>query len=156
MKPDAFANGRPLFEPEKFFTGHTRSWGIFETRGGAPTQRITTETWGHWEGSVLHLEQDLAFESGKRQHRSWRLRRLDAHHYEATANDVIGTAHGVAYGNAFRWSFTVALAPGNPLSRVRLTQWMYLQPDGRTMINRDTIRKSGIIVAQVTEEFRKQ
>ncbi len=35
-----------------------------------------------------------------------------------------------------------------------MTQHMYLQPDGRTMINRDTIRKFGIAIAGVTEEFR--
>lgn len=32
---------------------------------------------------------------------------------------------------------------------------MYLQPDGRTMLNHTTIRKFGIVVAEVMEEFRK-
>ena len=46
--------------------------------------------------------------------------------------------------------------PPNPLARVQMTQWMYLQPDGRTMINRDSIRKAGVILAYATEEFRKE
>jgi hypothetical protein len=37
-----------------------------------------------------------------------------------------------------------------------MSQWMYLQPDGKTMVNHSTIRKFGIVVAQVTEQFRKQ
>jgi len=67
---------------------------------------------------------------------------------------MIGAARGEAYGNVFHWSFRLALSPGNPLGNVRMTQWMYLQPDGRTMVNHTTIRKLGIVVAQVTEQFR--
>jgi hypothetical protein len=37
-----------------------------------------------------------------------------------------------------------------------MSQRMYLQPDGKTMVNHSTIRKFGIVVAQVTEQFRKQ
>jgi len=83
-------------------------------------------------------------------------RRLDAHRYSATANDVVGTGTGEAHGNAFRWEYTVALQPGNPLSHVRLKQWMYLQDDGRIVLNRGTIRKFGLQVAQVSEVLRRE
>ena len=33
---------------------------------------------------------------------------------------------------------------GNVLYNVRLKQWMYLQADGRSMVNRATINKSGV------------
>ena len=153
--PSAFADAQPVFDPLKFFTGHTRSWGVFENRSGEPTERIRTETWGRMVNGELRMEQDLYIGSKPRQRRSWRMRRLDAHHFEATANDIVGTAHGEAYGNAFRWSFTLAVEPGYPLFNVRMTQRMYLQPDGRTMIYRDTIRIFGIAVAGVTEQFRR-
>ncbi|MDP9291240.1 MAG: DUF3833 domain-containing protein [Verrucomicrobiota bacterium] len=156
MKPSEFAAQQPTFDPARFFTGRTRSSGVLENRGGSPTQRVTTETRGQWNGDTLKLEQDLAFSGGKRQHRSWSMRRIDAHHFEATANDIIGTIRGEAYGNVFHWSFTVALSPGNPLSHVRMTQWMYFQPDRRTMLNHSTIRKAGIVVAQVTEQFSRE
>ncbi len=103
----------------------------------------------------MRIEQDLSLGETKPQHRSWKIHRLDAHHYEATANDILGTARGEAYGNAFHWNFILALSPGNPLANVRMSQWMYLQPDGRTMVNHSTIAKFGIVVAQVTEQFRK-
>lgn len=154
MKPADFAAGRPVFDPTKFFTGRTRSSGVIENRSGAPTQRVTTETWGVWDGDSLQLEQDLAFSDGRRQHRSWRMQRLDAHRFTATANDVVGTVRGEAYGNVFYWSFT--LKSDNPFGRVRMSQWMYLQPDGHTMINHSTIRKAGIVVAQVSEQFSRQ
>lgn len=151
-----FAGGRPIFDPTKFFDGRTHSSGVMENRDGAPMERVTTETSGHWEGGILHLEQALVLGHGKKQHRSWRIRKLDPHHYEATANDMVGSATGEAYGNVFHWSFTLALSPGNPLANVRMSQWMYLQPDGRSMINHTTIRKLGFVVAQVTEQFWRE
>lgn len=155
MQPSEFARGKPVFDPAQFFTGHTKSFGVRENRGGAPVASVETETFGRWKGDTLFLEQDLILGGGKPQHRSWRIRRLDAHHFEATANDVIGTIRGEAYGNVFHWSFTLALSPGNPLANVRMSQWMYLQPDGQTMVNHSTIRKAGVVVSQVTEQFRR-
>ena len=154
MKVSDFEQGRPLFEPTEFFTGRTGSYGVMENRRGTPRQIVRTETTGRWEGETLHLEQDLVV-GAKRQHRSWRIRKLGGRRYEATANDVVGTVRGEATGNAFHWSFTLALSPGNPLANVRMSQWMYLQPDGKTMVNHSTITKYGVVVAQVTEQFRR-
>lgn len=155
LKTTDFAGQQPVLAPDRFFTGHARSTGVLENRDGAPMQHVTTATSGHWENHVLHLEQDLAFSGGKKQHRSWQLRREDAHHFSATANDIIGTAHGEAYGNVFHWSFILALTPGNPFTNIRMSQWMYLQPDGRTMLNHTTISKLGLVLAQVTEAFHR-
>lgn len=156
MQPSDFATGRPIFDPVAFFTGRTRSSGVQETRRGAPVQTVTTETDGRRQADGLHLEQSLQFGAAKRQHRSWVIRRINPHHFEATANDILGVARGEAYGNVFHWSFTLGVSPGNPLMNVRMSQWMYLQPDGRTMINHSTIRKGGLVLAQVTEQFRRE
>ena len=155
MKTAEFEAGRPEFDPVRFFGGLTVSSGVMENRAGAPTGTVTTETTARREGEWLLLEQDLVVE-GKAQHRSWRIRRLDAHHFEGTANDIVGTVRGEAHGNAFHWEFTLALSPGNPLANVRMSQWMYLQPDGETMLNHSTITKFGVVVAQVTEQFRRR
>lgn len=151
----AVAERSPLFDPLVFFTGHTRSWGVLENRRGEATGIVRTETRGRVVQGELHMEQDLYFDSQPRQHRSWRMRRNGPHEFVATANDLVGTATGKSRGNTFVWSFTLATKPGHPLYNVRMTQHMYLQPDGRTMINRDTIRKFGFLLAEVTEEFRK-
>ena len=155
MKVSDFGDERPLLDPVEFFSGRTASAGVMENRGGGPQEIVTTTTLGRREGATLVLEQDLKL-GGKQQHRSWRIRKRDAHHFTATANDLVGTATGEAYGNVFSWRFTLALSSGNPLANVRMTQWMYLQPDGRTLLNHSTIRKFGIVLAQVTEVFRKQ
>lgn len=155
MQPSDFEGGRPVFDPAAFFTGRTESTGVMENRSGTPLKRVTTTTHGIWKNGVLHIEQDLVFGDEPPSHRSWRLRKIDAHHFEATANDMVGTARGQAHGNAFHWSFTLATSPGNPLANVRMSQWMYLQPDGRTMVNHTTIHKAGILLRQVTEQFRR-
>ena len=67
----------------------------------------------------------------------------------------MGEARAEAYGNVFHLEFTLDVSPGNPLLRVHMSQWMYLQPDGRTMINRAVLTKGGVIVAQITEQFTK-
>ena len=155
LAPKRFSGSKPAFDPVAYFTGKTQSWGVFENRNGDPARRFTTVCRGHLEGETLVLDQMFVYDDGQRQERHWRIRRVDAHRVEATANDVVGTATGEVYGNAFRWEYTVALKPGNPVYNVHLKQWMYLQADGRTMLNRATVTKLGVEVAQVTECFRR-
>ena len=158
LAPRQFTGSAPAFDPVAFFTGRTRSWGVFENRAGQPARRFATVCDGHRgaDGTLL-LDQTFTYEDGTVQRRHWRIRRLDAHRYTATANDVVGTGTGEAYGNAFHWEYTVALKPGNPLYHVRLRQWMYLQTGGQTMVNRASIHaRGGLTVAQVTEFFRRE
>lgn len=156
LKPSDFAATRPHFDMKQFYTGHTRSSGLMESPGGQPLKRVATETWGHIEGGDLHMTQDVTFDDAKPERRTWRICRVDEHHYEASSEHVIGVARGEAWGNALRLDYLLALNPANPLSRVRMTHWMTLQPDGRTMLNVVTVRKLGIVVARITEVFRQE
>ena len=151
-----FSESKPALEPEKYFSGKTNSWGLFETPRGEPKELLFTQTRGRLENRVLHFEQDLTFGSGKKQHRSWLIRRTDAHHYTAIGTGIIGTAHGVTEGNAFHLEFILDAWPGNPLGHLHMSQWMFLQPDGVTLINRDTLSKAGIIITEITERFSKE
>lgn len=155
LEPSDFAGREPVFDPLDFFTGKTESTGVMENRRGAPVRRVRTTTDGRWRDGALHLEQELVFDDDPPTHRSWKLRRIDAHHFEGTANDMVGTTRGEAHGPMFHWSFILATKPGNPLANVRMSQWMHLQPDKRTMVNHTTITKAGIVLRQVTEQFRK-
>lgn len=155
LKPAGFAAAAPRFEPDRFFEGPVRSWGVIETRGGKPKSRVRAELFGRRDGNEVVVTQDFTFEGGRKQQRIWRIRRVDEHRYEAAANDVIGPAPGFASGNAFHWKYTLQLRPGNFFSRVRMEHWMYLLGDGDTMINRVVIRKFGVIVAQTTEYFQR-
>jgi len=152
---ESFRGGVPKLEPERYFAGRTHSWGIVETASGQPKEVLHTQTEGRWDGSSLHFEQDIEFEHGKSEHRSWLIRRVDEHHYLATGTGIIGTAKGRAYGAVFHLDFTLDALPGNALGHVHMSQWMYLQEDGVTLVNRDTLTKAGVILVEITEEFHK-
>jgi hypothetical protein len=150
---DIFAGGGPSFDPISFYTGRTHSWGVEEDRSGAPEGVITTDCVGEAEGSDgLHMVQHLTMPDGAKQTRDWHMRRVGPHRYEATANDMVGTASGESQGRNFHWTWTLATKPGNALYNVTLEQWMYLMDDG-AMVNRTIIRKFGVVIAEVTEQF---
>ena len=155
MKPAAFDNGQPKLDPVQFFGGRTRSAGVIETPGGKPGRRITTQTQGKLTDSVLSIEQDLYPEGGKKNHRVFVLQQVDEHHVNATADDIVGTAHGLLYGNQFSWTFRHTLINRKFIRHVRMSQYMYLMPDGQTLIIRSVIRKFGFKLAQITEQFQK-
>ncbi len=143
----------PNLDPLAFFTGHQRSWGVVENRSGAPTAVITTDCRGEAEGpDGLHMVQYLTIGHDAPTRREWHMRRTGPTTYDATANDMVGTAHGVADGRSFHWRWVLATSPGNPLLNVAMHQWMYRMDDG-SVVNRTTITKLGITLAEVTERF---
>lgn len=154
LKPTAFNNSIVKADPVKFFVGHTESYGVSEARSGKPISQITTQTDGVLKDGVVCIEQDLYPGNGKKNHRSWQLKQIDEHHLEATANDIEGTAMGELNGNYFTWTFRLKVKRG-VIKHVKMSQHMYLMPDGQTMMIRSVIRKFGIIVQEITEQFRK-
>ncbi len=155
IQPQSFAAATPRFEPDRFFEGEVHSWGVVESPGGRPKSRLRADLMGRRDGADVVITQDFKFEDGKTKQRVWKIRRIDEHHYAASASDVIGPAIGEAFGNAFHWKYTLQLRPGNPLTRVRMEHWMYLTGDGTTLLNQVVIRKFGVIVARTTEYFQR-
>jgi Protein of unknown function (DUF3833) len=155
LPPDAFGGAGPALAPERYFEGRTLSFGVFETASGAPTSRFSTASTGRREGDALLLDQTIRLGDGTVIERSWRLQRVSEHRYEATAGPVQGIALGEAHGRHFRWSYTIALPPGDWLHTVRFEHWMYLAEDGETLVNRFAVRKLGLVVSRATEVFRR-
>jgi len=149
-----FAGTAPAFDPLVYWTGHTHSWGVVENRSGAPSEIVQTDCVGEAEGADgLHMRQTLTEGDGTVTHRDWHLRRVSPGHFTATANDMVGTAEGVAAGRVFHWTWVWATRPGNALFNVTMSQWMYAMADG-TMMNRTTVSKLGVILAEISEQFR--
>lgn len=146
-------SGGPAFDPVRFFTGAIQSWGVMENRSGEPTAIVVTGGRGEAEGpDGVHFPQRVQVGADAPTQRDWHMRRLSGGRFEATANDMVGTAQGEASGRAFHWRWTLALHPGNPLTNVSMDQWWYLQADG-SMLNRTIVTKLGVVVAEVTEHF---
>jgi hypothetical protein len=152
LRREAFANTAPAFDPVKFWTGRTSSWGVIENPDGAPTAIITTSTVSTPEGADgLHMIQHV-MSGGKDSLRDWHMRRLGRGEFEATANDVIGTARGHTSGRTLHWTWILATKPGNCVFNVNMEQWMYLADNG-TLMNRTIITKLGVRLAEISEQF---
>ncbi len=135
--------------PEIFFAGTTTSTGVLENRDGAPTERFHVEGHGQMlpDGS-FRLDQSVAFGHSAPKMRSWVMQRVDAHHYAATLTDASGPVKGEAYGNLFHLSYPMKTPFGGEME-----QWLYLQPDGHTVVNEATVSVFGIVVAHLSERI---
>jgi hypothetical protein len=150
--PDIGASG-PTFDPLVFFAGHVRSWGVLESRSGAPTGWVVTDCEGHAESpDRLTVVQHLTFAHDKPQDRRWTLWRTGPNTFKATANDMVGSATGETSGRVFHWQWVLARSAGERPFGVTMTQWMYAMDDGSALI-RTTVSKFGFILAEVSEHF---
>ncbi len=154
MQPKDFEGTTPRLDLFEYFAGESRAWGIFQGRSGELKRQFTVDIRGEVEGDRLTLTEDFVYADGETQQRIWRVSRLDEHRYEGRAEDVIGVAEGVAYGQALNWRYTLRLPYGDGTVDVKFDDWMFLQPDG-VLVNRATVTKFGLKVGEVTLFFMK-
>ena len=154
MQPKDFEGTEPRLDLFDYFSGDTRAWGIFQDRSGNLQRQFTVDIRGEVDGDQLTLTEDFLYADGETQQRIWRIRRIDQHRYEGLADDVVGKASGLAYGNALNWRYTLRLPYRGSEIDVRFDDWMFLQPDG-VLVNRATVSKFGFRVGEVTLFFSK-
>ena len=155
MKPEDFEGTEPRFRLETFFEGQTRAWGIFEDRFSNLRRQFTVDIDGTWDGETLTLVEDFVYEDGEEERRIWVIRPDGENAYTGEADGVIGPASGRAYGNAVNWRYDFDLVVGGRSFKVNFNDWMFLQPDGETMINRAYVTKWGIRVGTASIFFRR-
>lgn len=152
MKPEDFVDATPRFQPEIYFDGKVKAWGVFEDRFGKLRRQFTVDIDGSWDGKQLVLDEHFLYSDGEKQRRVWTIEKIDTHTYTGKAGDVIGTAQGRSFGNALRWTYDMDLKVGDGLWRVSFDDWMFLQPGG-VLINRAVVRRWGIEIGTVTLSF---
>lgn len=155
VNPKLYEGTQPPLVLEQYFLGQTRAWGMFQDRSGELKRSFVVDINGRMVNGELVMTEDFVYNDGEKSQRIWRIKRLDDHHYEGRADDVIGIAKGVVHGRALNWSYTLALPVGERTYHVQFDDWMYLQPDG-VLLNRARMSKFGVELGQVTLSFRKQ
>jgi len=153
MQPEDFKDTGPKLKIEEYFLGETRAWGIFEDRFGKLRRQFVVDITGTMDGDELVLDERFDYADGEKDRRVWRIRKLDEHNYEGRADDIIGVAKGVSYGNALNWSYDLDLQIGDNSLRVHFNDWMFLQPDG-VLMNRARVTKWGFDIGEVTLMFK--
>jgi hypothetical protein len=138
---------KPELRPEVFFAGRTRGTGELEVRGRG-ARDFQVEGSGHAEpDGTFRLEQTVKFSDGDMETRTWVMRRLDANTYTATVSDAAGEVSAETNGNLFHVRYLVRKPA------LYMEQWLYLQPDGRSVINFATITVAGVPWARLAEQI---
>ena len=151
---DDYAAEKPVLDLKQYFNGTLDAYGIFTDRSGKVVKRFTVVMKGSWNGDEGVLDEDFVYSDGSLQKRIWRLKRLPDGRYTGTADDVVGEARGQARGNAFNWTYTLALPVDGRVWHVDFDDWMYLMDD-RVMLNTAVMSKWGIRLGEVTLAFHK-
>ena len=156
MKIEDYAAFEPRFDLFTYFQGNTRGWGVFQDRGGALKRQFVVDIQGVIDSNgELVMTEDFVWNDGEKSQRVWRIRKTDEHHYSGRADDVVGEAKGVAYGNALNWAYDLKLPVDGKVWQVSFDDWMYLQADG-VLLNRAKMSKFGFTLGEVTISFQKR
>ena len=156
VKPESFSANSPIFLPEQFFAGATRGSGILQGSGGAPSQQISVTSNGRMlADGRFQLDQTILQSipgkpDAEKRTRTWLMTKVDANHYTATLTDAAGPVTAEVHGNLFHLKYRFA----KPL--VTMEQWLYLQADGRTVLNEGRISLPGRTIARVSEIIVRQ
>ena len=154
----AYASEKPVLDLRQYFNGTLDAYGVFTDRSGTVIKRFTVVMNCSWQGNDGVLDEDFTYSDGTKQKRVWRLTRTtDAQgqgQYTGRADDVVGLATGEERGNAFHWTYTMALPVDGKVYNVDFDDWMYLMTD-KVMLNKATMSKFGFRLGEVTLSFFK-
>ena len=152
---EGYASEKPVLDLATYFNGTIDAWGIFQDRSGQIVKRFTVVMDCQWKGNEGVLDEPFTYSDGTTQRRIWPLTKHADGLYTGTADDVVGTASGQTRGNAFSWTYTLALPVDGKVYNVDLDDWMYLIDD-RVMLNRATMSKFGVRLGEITLSFTKR
>jgi hypothetical protein len=140
---------QPRFQVERFFSGRTAGEATLKIIWRDPVAvRVQGEGQVLADGTLV-LNQ-LVERAGKApQRRQWRIRPAGAPgRYSGYLSDATDLVRGAVEGNQLRLRYSMK-------DGLTVTQYLYLQPDGRSARNVMTITKLGVKVARLDETIRK-
>jgi len=144
----AAAAAPPTFDPLAFFTGTSRGEGTLKILA-KPRVPIRVESHGRSDGNGgLILDQTIHQGDKPASQRRWVLHPTSATTVRGTISGNPGMVSGRLDGN--RLLLRYAMKDG-----LKVRQVLTIQPDGRSIVNRVTVRKLGLPVAHVDEVITK-
>lgn len=133
--PVPAASGATPFVVERDLVGPSVARGEFRAITGT-RRAFTAQLNGSWDGAVLTLVEDFAYDDGERDRKTWHLRQVSPGRFTGTREDVVGEATGFMDGNIFRLEYDVVLPSENGSGRkVRFRDVLALRADGGILNN---------------------
>ena len=154
MKPEDFKDKEPRLIIEDYFLGNVKAWGVLQNRSGKVTRQFSAYLNGSWDGKQLVLKEKFNWNDGEIQNREWVINKINENNYEGTAGDVVGKAIGYSYGPAFKFEYVLLVPVKGREMKITFDDWIFKQDD-KVAINRATMTKFGIKVAELTVVFVK-
>ncbi|MCY7398381.1 MAG: DUF3833 domain-containing protein [Sphingomonas bacterium] len=138
----------PTFDPLAFFTGPLHGEGTLKVMT-RPSVTLRVESHGRPDGKGgVILDQTIREGSKPARQRRWLMRPTSPTTLTGTITDNPGPVNGRLDGDHLRLSYRMK-------GGLKAEQVLTIQPGGRSMINRMTVRKFGITVAHVNEVITK-
>ena len=155
MKPQDFADRTPRFLMEEYFDARLKAQGVFYDRFGKIRREFTLDLRGERTSEdTLLLHEHLVYDTGEVLDRTYTITKLDEHHYQATADGLVGPAKIESYGNALRWKYRLKQMIDGSEWTLSFNDWMFLQDDG-VVLNRAYASKFGFRIGEVFMLVRK-
>ena len=148
------ATGEP-FQLTTFLHGHTKAWGVFEDRFGRLRRLFEVDMQGGWQDGVFVLDERFAYDDGRVEQRTWRVKPLSAGRFEATCTECVGAAYGESANGMIRMSYTFRLKLPSRTVTVDFEDRLY-RMSPRTAVNRATVRKWGVRLGELSLFFERQ
>lgn len=158
---DRYIDERPAIDLFEFFDGEVKAWGIVQDRSGNLLQKFVVDIDGRIEsnqqGRQLILDETFTYIQGEGvEQRVWTISPKDSPGaFSGAASDILGTASGQAYGNAFQFTYQMNLPVAGTEVTVNFDDWFWAMDDD-TLFNRSTIKKFGVTFAEVTIFMQRQ
>ena len=138
----------PTFDPLAFFTGPSRGEGTLKIIA-RPSVAIRVESHGRPDGKGgIILDQTIREGAKPARQRRWVLRRTSPTTMAGTITDAPGPVAGRLDGDRLILAYRMK-------DGLKAEQVLTIQPGGRSLVNRMTVRKFGLPVARVEEVIAK-
>ena len=156
QRPEDYAQaGGEAFDLRRHLDGPLVCDGVIYGPTGRVVSRFTGDFDVRWDGDSGVMTEVFHYESGKIQHREWRLTLNPDGQITALADDIAGEGRGWQSGPAVLLRYRIRLEEDSGGHVLDATDWMYLTPAG-TIVNRSRFRKFGITVAELVATMRRK
>ncbi|MDQ2091336.1 DUF3833 domain-containing protein [Marimonas arenosa] len=153
QSPEDYAETGPAFSLKQHLSGEIRSEGLIFGPKGRMTNSFTAKMVGEWDGDTGTLREEFTYSNGKTQSRKWYLKLGDGNTFTATADDIVGEAHGTISGATIKMEYQIILPEDAGGHTLTATDWLYLTENG-VIMNKSEMRKFGIKVAELVATMR--
>lgn len=155
IEGEKYVDTKPAFNLFEFFEGDVKAWGIVQNRSGDVVQRFQVNIVGKLDQDTMVLDETFSYGVGDGPlKRIWTIQK-NAQGFRGNADDILDSATGVSYGNAFNFTYSMDLPVDDTSYKVAFNDWFWAF-DKEAIMNRAYITKFGIVMAEVTIFMQKQ